>query len=240
MQDSSFVEAIQESTATKVVEITGKQYATREVFHAPPPVEYRDDPFHLTTLSGFVDFVNTGDLLSPEAACIHVDSEAKVTTVSKVGGELKQRTVFAIAEPILPKFSFGVFLSHTEFMIALQSKFMDFGDRATVLRVLGTVREEAAKTSMDDGVTQKVTASAGVVLQSEVNVPNPVILKPYRTFLEVDQPPSQFVLRVQSGKAGEMPSAALFEADGGRWRNEAMASIAEYLAGKITKLPVIR
>ncbi len=169
-----------------------------------------------------------------------MESESLVSVVSNVQGTFLTRIVFAAAKPVIPTFNFGQFLSHSEFMIALQSKFMDFGDKAQILRVMGTVREEAVKTSMDDGVTQKVTASAGIVLQSEVNVPNPVILKPYRTFLEVDQPPSQFVLRVRSDKAGDLPSAALFEADGGRWRNEAMANIAEYLAGKITSLPVIR
>lgn len=235
-----FVEALRDHLLTDVITVNGKEYATKPVFHAPKPEEYKEDTLKLTTLTGFVDFCIKEKLLSEKAACIHVESEANVSVLSNVGGTFLTRTVFALAVPILPAFPFGTYLSHSEFMIAMQSKFMDSVDRTTILRVLGTVKEEAVRTSMDDGVTQKVTASAGVVLQSEVTVPNPVILKPFRTFLEVEQPPSQFVLRVKSDKAGDLPSAALFEADGGRWRNEAMASIAEYLAGKITALPVIR
>ena len=55
-------------------------------------------------------------------------------------------------------------------------------------------------------------------------MPNPAVLKPYRTFVEVEQPESKFVFRMQTG-----PEMALFEADGGAWRIQAMKNIKEYL-----------
>lgn len=48
-------------------------------------------------------------------------------------------------------------------------------------------------------------------------------LQPFRTFLEVAQPESEFLLRVDSEKG-----IAFFEADGGIWRLEAKRNIAEY------------
>ena len=46
-------------------------------------------------------------------------------------------------------------------------------------------------------------------------------LRPYRTFKEIDQPESQFLLRLnENGNIG------LFEADGGMWKLEAKKSIA--------------
>ena len=62
----------------------------------------------------------------------------------------------------------------------------------------------------------------------EMVVPNPVLLKPYRTFIEVQQPESAFIFRMQDG-----PRAALFEADGGAWRIEAMENIRAYLAKEL-------
>jgi hypothetical protein len=59
---------------------------------------------------------------------------------------------------------------------------------------------------------------------ANVKVPNPVVLAPFRTFPEIKQPESKFIFRMQSG-----PRAALYEADGGAWRNEAMSGIKEYL-----------
>ena len=51
-------------------------------------------------------------------------------------------------------------------------------------------------------------------------------LKPYRTFTEVEQPESDFIFRMK-----DMGSVccALFEADGGAWRNVAMHNIKAYL-----------
>lgn len=48
---------------------------------------------------------------------------------------------------------------------------------------------------------------------------------PFRTFLEVEQPESEFLLRVDAEKG-----IGLFEADGGIWKLEAKRNIAEYFA----------
>lgn len=49
----------------------------------------------------------------------------------------------------------------------------------------------------------------------------------YRTFMEIEQPESEFVFRAR--KADSLPHFALFEADGGAWRIEAMKRIKAYL-----------
>ncbi|GET15220.1 hypothetical protein SN4111_14820 [Ligilactobacillus agilis] len=70
--------------------------------------------------------------------------------------------------------------------------------------------------------------------------PNPVLLAPYRTFIEVKQPENKFIFRMKDG-----PRGAIFEADGGAWRNQAILNIKTFLeeqlaneiaSGKITIL----
>jgi len=68
-----------------------------------------------------------------------------------------------------------------------------------------------------------LSIGSGVASVSEVRVPNPVSMKPYRTFVEVDQPESNFIFRMREGM-----QAALFEADGGAWKNVAMNNIKKY------------
>ena len=46
----------------------------------------------------------------------------------------------------------------------------------------------------DDGVSQKATITKGIAGKEDVIVPNPVTLRPYRTFLEVEQPEKQVYL----------------------------------------------
>ena len=59
----------------------------------------------------------------------------------------------------------------------------------------------------------------GVANLAKAKAPNPVMLRPYRTFAEVEQPASQFVFRID--KNAEM---ALFSADGGKWHLNAIKS----------------
>ena len=56
-----------------------------------------------------------------------------------------------------------------------------------------------------------------------------VKLAPYRTFREIEQPEIEVLLRTRID-SNNVPSVALFEADGGAWRITAMKRIAEYIS----------
>lgn len=73
-------------------------------------------------------------------------------------------------------------------------------------------------------------ARQGVSLKALVQVKPRVALRPFRTFLEVEQPVSEFLLRLDDdGNVG------LFEADGGMWQQTAKASIAAYFEDKLAQ-----
>lgn len=74
-----------------------------------------------------------------------------------------------------------------------------------------------------------MTARQGVALKEMVPVKPIVRLQPYRTFLEIDQPVSDFLLRI-----GQNGRVSLHEADGGAWKLEAKNRIAQYLKDAIT------
>jgi hypothetical protein len=69
---------------------------------------------------------------------------------------------------------------------------------------------------------------------NEIPIPNPVKLSPFRTFIEVEQPESLFVLRGRKG-----PQWALFEADGGLWKIKAIQNIKNWLEKKELNVPII-
>jgi hypothetical protein len=109
----------------------------------------------------------------------------------------------------------------------MQSCFVQNEDTAKILKVVGNIKEETVRNIGDDGISQQVTAKAGIATVENVIVPNPVILAPYRSFIEVDQPESKFVFRMRS--TGSEPQCALFEADGGAWKLDAMYLIKGFL-----------
>ncbi|MDU4479969.1 MAG: hypothetical protein E7I90_22135, partial [Clostridium sp.] len=116
------------------------------------------------------------------------------------------------------------FLDTERFNIMLQSAFVDDEDKSKLLKYTALITDDTVKNFGDDGISQKVTVKTGVVSVSDAVVPNPVTLAPFRTFPEVEQPESKFIFRMKEG-----PSAALFEADGGAWRNKAILNIKAYL-----------
>lgn len=240
MIDSTFVEAILRHSTAAPIALNGRDYATKEVFNPPLSREPLTASLAVSTLTGLVDYCKAfmGPATPARRDVLHVRSYHEVALLSDIKGENRHRENFVTANCGAPRFQFDKFVPHAEFMIAIQALFLDYGDRAKVMKVVGTIRDEAAKTSTDDGVTQRVTASAGIALAQEVSLPNPVMLRPYRTFTEVEQPPSQFVLRVQSGKNG-LPDVALFEADGGRWKHEAITNVRDYLAEHVSGITII-
>jgi hypothetical protein len=240
---SDAVKAIQDSIVTVTLPVEAGEYTTRPVFL--PPKEYTPTPLAINTLSGVVEYVKNGTdgAFVEDGWMIHVVDEETVTVVSGLFGRAEQRREYlrATANAVLADagFSYGIFYNCEEFNIKIQSVFVPNGDRDRVLRLVGNIKEENVRQASDDGVTQTVTARAGITRVEDVQVPNPVSLMPYRTFREVTQPTSDFILRMKQGIGGQMPTCALFEADGGSWKLRAIQSIAAYLKESTEGITII-
>lgn len=119
---------------------------------------------------------------------------------------------------------------HEEMMIALRSMFQrsDNTDLDYLLGLLGSVTNEAKVTSTDNGLNQQVTVNKGIANIQRENVKSIVRLKPFRTFPEVEQPASDFLVRLSADKEGTI-RVALHEADGGMWKLDARRIVAAYL-----------
>lgn len=187
----------------------------------------------LYSLSAVTDYLEANrDELELKRIVVHVVSPHLVRVIGPLR-ERRDRETFVEAKATDYTDNFlGRFLALEEFIIGLQSRFMDLGVRTDVLKLIASVKHEKVQTSADDGVTQTVTAKAGIALVAEAAVPNPVRLMPFRTFREIAQPESEFVLRLQGGE-GRPVTAGLFEADGGTWRNHAMDHIATWLKARV-------
>jgi hypothetical protein len=197
--------------------------------------EVAPSPLAFGTLNGLATYLaENRDKLTLTTLAAHIHDVRNVSIGGPLIEEFKQRFAYARAslDSLVGKddgFTFGQFLNHEVFVIQLQSKFVRTPELEKVLAFIGSIRGENVRQVDDDGTTQTVTARAGAVLKSEAAVPNPVILAPYRTFREVGQPESRFILRLKSGDEGEKPTLALFEADGSTWRVDAISNIALWL-----------
>jgi len=124
-------------------------------------------------------------------------------------------------------------------VIAAQTLIVADDERARLLAVVGNVGAEQISTSTDDGISQTVAVKAGVTLVKKKQIENPFMLRPHRTFAEVQQPASPFILRARQATENAMPMLALFECDNGVWQIDAIAAIAEWLRLKVGEVPVL-
>lgn len=207
-----------------------------------PCHEVTAPPLVVHTLSGLVNYiVDNRDSLELEKSTVHIVGPDRIDYFSELSGELPARTTWVRAEwgAMFQEngtseyyLRSGRWVDPETFVIGMQIHFAESDDRAKVLAVVGNVRAEGVTTWDDDGVSQAVQAGTGVKLGKLVGLPNPIWLRPWRTFREVGQPASRYVLRAR-GNAQSVPQLALFEADGGRWRIEAIEAIAAYLRERV-------
>lgn len=135
-------------------------------------------------------------------------------------------------------FTFGTFLDREEFVVGLQSRFVQSDDLAEVLRMASSLEVSAVALSEDDGISQRTTVKQGIALKQTVTVKGRVSLRPFRTFREIEQPASDFVFRLRS-RDGGVPECALFEADGGKWKLDAVLAIKAWLESRALGMPVV-
>lgn len=215
----------------KFLEICGHTYADRKLerYDKEPMAE----PVQAATLTALVDYIEDCRREFSEGI-LHIVSPEEVRLSSGLNGDRKRETLF-ISEAQVSRFCFDHWYSQEDFIINLQSNFVQNEDVKVILQVAGNVEAKTASNYGDDGVSQKVTISQGVASRTDAIVPNPVTVIPYRTFLEVEQPASKMVFRIRDHETG--PMFKLVEAEGGLWKNEAIRNIKEFLRKSLEKFP---
>ncbi len=235
-----FVEKLEQMAQkenTQIFDIHEEKYSTEKLHKIekeyPVPREIT-----LNTLRSLSDITKTELEKAYQPLFINVSSPTQVDVFSTYHHEENCRRDYLYqAKAELPQITLNNYLDHESFMIALRSKFVENDDVLYLLDLLRRISDENSVESEDNGVTQTVKARKGVVMVENVTVRPKVKLAPFRTFLEVEQPESEFLLRLQEGGC-----VGLFEADGGAWRLQAKENIslrlcellkAELEAGKV-------
>lgn len=214
----------EESMNPKVLKIEGNTYCNKKL------VKYHDFPMAnslaVNTLTSIVDYIKGKPEELRDTMILHVISPTEVRLYSGLVDE-RSREQLMNAKAIVNEFTFDHYYDQERFLIELQANFLDTEDLIVLKQVAGNIQSGTTANYDDDGVSQKTTIKSGIANKADVIVPNPVKLRPYRTFAEIEQPQSNYVFRIQDGNHG--PSFKLVEADGGLWKNTTMKKIKEYL-----------
>ena len=216
-------------------------FSTKTLFQIKAAAPEEPSGVAVSTLAGFADLIRAGlegkDF--PQEWMIHVQDEKRVSLKVKTSDKFGRRLTLIEAQPVsFRQFQFGQWYTQEEFAIAVASLFAESPDKDYVLRMASTLTNEVTTLSEDDGFSQKATTKAGMRLKEAITIKPKVAMAPYRTFPEVDQPVSEFVLRARCGD-GASPSLMLIEADGGRWKVDAIAKISAAMKSFDLNIPII-
>ena len=218
--------------APNLEEINGDTYSDKPLHRIDTYIP-RAEPIRMNTLTSLLDYIISKVDSMSEKMIIQVVSPEEVKLFSCLNDN-RERECLVEVKAQIPSFHYERFIDHETFLINVQSKFLDKPetDKALLLKFAGTVEAGTVANYGDDGVTQKATVSTGIASKADAIVPNPVKLAPFRTFVEVPQPISEFIFRIKQDKY-EGILCAIFEADGGAWKNEAMNKIHSFLEEKL-------
>lgn len=224
------IEKIQElcKVRTEVIEgvpylITGDGYE-----QIKPDLEITDNLI-LNSLDSLVQMVKTEAL--PKITPIYITIPSHLTVrcfTQPMDSARNQRLkLYDVKATDVPGWGDNVKLSFEEAMISLRTRFQDTPDNQYALKLLSDITSGSKITLNDNGIATSVVTKKGIDLQSNMPIKPIVRLKPYRTFQEVEQPESQFLIRV--GERG----ISFIEADGGMWKLEARKTIYYWLSAHL-------
>ncbi len=224
------IEKIVELAKPAVIQVEGKTFSNKDFSEVKPE---RPTPARIefNTLEGIVKMVLKEALTKfPGTLFVRITEYNTVDVFTAYDSEMKRDWIYRATSDV-PGFKEG-FRDREDMIIRLRSLFLQTPDVQYLLDLLSKMTDQENVTMEDNGVTQIVEAKKGIALKQQIQIKPRVSLTPFRTFLEVEQPESSFLLRISGdGRIG------LFEADGSVWKLDAKRRIKKHLMEEL-QVPV--
>lgn len=232
---ADFVDKVAE-VSRPVVQKIGDRYYTSKPMDIVQRIVDKPDVVNVYSLDSVVKLVRQEQPQLPAPLFVHVESHDIVRVFSDFASEVfscvkYKRFDCCYAKCRDAKPFDAVTWEYETALVALRSMFVSNEGTEYLLNLLSSVTEEDSAKSEDNGLSQTVTVKKGIALKERVDVKPRVALKPFRTFLEIEQPESEFLVRMLPEK-----QVHIREADGGMWKLEAKRRIAAYLAENLSGL----
>lgn len=225
--------------SSEIREINGHHYLINngDYNEIMPTVDPQPECYNFSSLDGLVKMIRkehkdiTEACTAPDVLYVNVTSPTTVDVSTAVDGYNRRAFLYYSSYEFPRKWTGANWFEHEEAMIVLRSQFIQNEGTEYLLDFLSRVSDENSVSSDDNGMTQSVQVKKGIALAAREQVRPIVNLRPYRTFLEVEQPESAFLIRVREGM-----QVGIIEADGGMWKIAARRSIVAYLERELKEL----
>lgn len=228
-----FIEHIQSTTKPQIFEKDG---ATFVVYAEEAPHQLRPDIDHpdilpLHSLDALVKLVRTEASKAETPLYITIPDHLTVRCFGQPqpGARFFRQVYYEAHATDVPGWDEKVQLGFEEAQIAMRTRFQETADTVYALKLLSDICCGAKVVYNDNGIATTVTTQKGVALQSNEQIRPIITLKPYRTFQEVEQPESIFLIRVNER------GITFTEADGGMWKLKARQTVKAFLEEQLAE-----
>lgn len=222
-----FIEHIQKTTQPTIMEIKDATFsinADGSANEIRPTIDHPDTlPLH--SLDALVKMVRTEAANMDTPLYITIPNHLTVRCFGQPDADARYfRQVYYEAKATdVPGWDEKVQMGFEEAQIAMRTRFQETADTIYALKLLSDICCGAKVVYNDNGIATTVTTQKGVALQSNEQIRPIITLKPYRTFQEVEQPESIFLIRVNER------GISFTEADGGMWKLKARQTVKAFL-----------
>lgn len=226
IQDTTLPQIHEKGERTFVVTSAGEVSEIRETIDTPATLS-------LNSLDAMVQMVKT-EAIGRESGSplyITIPTHTEVRCFAQINPKQREtrQTYYVAKATDVPGWDDSVKLGFEEAQIALRTRFQHTNDADYALKLLSDISMGAKVIYNDNGIATTVTTQKGIALQTNSQIKPLLSLRPYRTFQEVDQPESLFLLRVNER------GISFTEADGGMWKLKARETVKDYFCDHLEK-----
>lgn len=226
-----FIEHIQETTRPQIIDVKGETFTVNASGDAEQILTAINYPDTLTvnSLDALVKLVKTEAVNEEEKLYITVPDHMTVRCFGRPDWTRRchRQTYYEAKATDVPGWGEKVALGFEEAQIALRTRFQETPDTLYTMKLLSDICCGAKIIYNDNGIATTITTQKGVALQGNDTIRPIVTLKPYRTFQEVEQPESIFLIRVNERQI------SFTEADGGMWKLKARETVKAFLEARL-------
>lgn len=228
-----FIAHIQETTRPQIVEISGRNFSIAPggtAIEIRPTIDHPDTlPLH--SLDALVKLVRTEASKAETPLYITIPDHLTVRCFGQPRPDARcfRQVYYEAKATDVPGWGEKVQLGFEEAQIAMRTRFQETADTIYALKLLSDICCGAKVIYNDNGIATTVTTQKGVALQSNEQIRPIITLKPYRTFQEVEQPESIFLIRVNER------GITFTEADGGMWKLKARQTVKAFLEEQLAE-----
>ena len=194
--DRSAIEKIVELGQPNIIKENGYNYTDKTLAVIKTP---QVSTIIFNTIKGLVDTLKVEYENFSQTIIVSAETHKSIQVLAAIDSDDRTRENPYKAIGKTPHIEFNRYINSEDMIIALKSNFVETPELLDLVQLLGTIVEENGLTTLDDGFSQSVVVKKSIALKDNKVINPRIKLTPFRTFIDIEQPASEFFTKIKRG-----------------------------------------